>query len=337
MIRLVGKFQRVVLGMMGLVLILSGALPVSKVWAQDPEAGFFVGMVRGIDINPDSDQIALGYADKIEIRTLETGALLRELATPVRAQAWGNGLIDWHPSLALLAVGDRQSVALWNPETGEHLRTVELDDQLSNMAWYPEGEILIVGLWDGTLWIVDLAETAPQLLLKAENPISALAVSSQGQIAFGQKDSSGLISIMTLEGQIVQTLSAAPNLPYPVVLLAWSGDDAYLSANLDQGDVRGYSLIWEVATGQITTQMHLPTASMFTWYEDEDEPLLTAITHLVDMETDQTTIDTFTITGEELHDLTLPKVRPFFIVWAKSTLVIVDTEGYLHRVVRVHS
>lgn len=335
MIPLIGKCQRVALGIMIFVLLLSGALPIPQVRAQDPETGFFVGTVRSINFSPNADQIALGYAEKVEIRTLETGALVREFPASVRAQVQGNGLIDWHPHLALLAVGDRQSVALWNPETGEHLRTIELDHRLSQMAWYPEGERLIVGLLDGSLWVVDLTEDAPRLLLKAENPILALAVSSKGQIAYGQYDSLGLISIVTLEGQVVQTLSADPNLANPVRLLAWSGDGKYLSANLDQGDMRGYSLIWDAETGAITTQTPLPTISMFAWYGDE--PLLTAITHLVDMETDQATVNTFTIEGVEQNDLTLPKVRPFFIVWAKETLVIVDTEGYLHRVVRAHS
>lgn len=331
MIRLIGKFQRAAVGIMMFVLLLSEALPVPQVRAQDPGTGFFVGTIRSIDFSPNGDQIALGYAEKVEIRVLETGAVVREFSAPVRAQAWGNGLIDWHPRLALLAVGDRQSVALWNPGTGENLRTVELDHRLSQMAWYPEGEKLIVGLLDGTLWVVDLIEDTPRLLLKADHPILALAVSPQGQIAYSQYDTPGVISIITLEGETVQTLTVGPNMPYPARLLAWDGEGKYLSASLDQGDMRGYSLIWDAATGEITTQTPLPTTSMFAWYGDE--PLLTAITHLVDMETDQATVDTFTIEGVEQHPLILPKMSPFFIVWAKETLVIVDSEGYLHRVV----
>jgi WD40 repeat protein len=154
-------------GVTNLALSADGTMLASSeiwdlsVWIWDVETGrrlrtlgHHATFVRSIALSPDGGMMASGsdakYAGMYDV---QTGELLHSLGQedPVHH-------LTFSPDGSKLATGTWNTLRLWDTETGESLRTLELPEGYGRggIVFSPDGDMVAAGANDGTVWLLDV-------------------------------------------------------------------------------------------------------------------------------------------------------------------------------------
>jgi WD40 repeat protein len=219
------------------------------------------GVVLGpVAYAPDGKTLAVGVSTVVNLR--DAGTL--EEFDPPRRLAGHSGLVSvivWSPDSKLLASGaqDDSRIFLWNPVTGEQVRT--LDGQTGwprSLAFASGGKILAAGMSDSVIRLWDAASGAPLQTLKGHTaPVGGVAFSPDGkQFVSGARDGTVRLWDVATGKQIdTFTFQAPPNLatgePYWTTGVAFSPDGKTIAVGATDGIVR----LLDAATGKEQRQL----------------------------------------------------------------------------------
>ncbi|TVP60884.1 MAG: WD40 repeat domain-containing protein [Nodularia sp. (in: Bacteria)] len=195
--------------------------------------------VNVVAISPDGQMIASG-SNKIKIWNLYTGERICTLwhSFTVHAVAIsGDGTI--------LASGSADSkIRLWNPRTGDPLRTlVGHSDEVKSIAMSPDGELLFSGSADTTIKIWHLISgKLLHTFSSHSDEVTSLAISPDGKTLFsGSADNT--IKIWQLStGEVLQTLTGHSE---TVNTISLSPDGKLLASGSADKTIK----IWQLSTG----------------------------------------------------------------------------------------
>jgi WD40 repeat protein len=135
------------------------------------------------------------------------------------------------------------TVVIWDVATGSEVMTLTADDEPAVIAFSPDGAWLAGGYGDGTLWIWDLATSAPAHVLSGhESEVNQIAFNPDGsQVATVSSDAT--IRIWdTQPWQHRATFFADAS----VGSVAYSPDGTRLATGASDGTV----IVWDVETGR---------------------------------------------------------------------------------------
>ncbi|RCJ28477.1 hypothetical protein A6770_23735 [Nostoc minutum NIES-26] len=208
-----------------------------------------IGEVSSVAVSPDGNFLVVGSCEhprsNVQVWHLKTGKLLHTLLghqKPVNVVAispdgqilasGSNKIKIWHlykgdrictlwhssavhavainPDATILASGSSDTkIRLWNPRTGDPLRTLNgHDGEIKSIAMSPDGQLLFSGSADTTIRIWHLITGKLLYTLTGHvNEVKSLAVSADGQTLFsGSADKT--VKIWRLStGELLQTLT----------------------------------------------------------------------------------------------------------------------------------
>lgn len=138
----------------------------------------------------------------------------------------------------------------------QSIETIQAKGPVESVAYGPEGRRLLLGSWDGTAQIVDLASGDDPLVITHGGFIHAVAFAPNGRlVATGGNDRIVRVWNATT-GELVQTLEGHED---AVLSAAFSPDDRWLLSSSYDGTAR----LWDVASG--TTLAVLQAHSWWVW------------------------------------------------------------------------
>ena len=110
-----------------------------------------ISNISSIAFHPHKNLLAIGFANKnIKIINIETNDLLYDLTAEDRIRE-----LAFNPKGTLLVSGNHDSITLWNVDTGENLKNIK-QDLVRSITFSPDGETVLVGLWDGTIAVINV-------------------------------------------------------------------------------------------------------------------------------------------------------------------------------------
>jgi WD40 repeat protein len=240
-------------------------------WSSRSSRRFDAEKLSSFTTSPDGRFLACGgNYGTITLWNLSTGELLRTLEE--RSQSWSAWVykcvdaVAFSPDGQILAgwkgigeVGRFGTIQLWNPSTGELLRTLEgHSDRVACVAFSPDGQILASGSRDNTIKLWSL--TTGKLLRTLEGHLSnyegssgsynsnvnCVAVSPDGRVlASGGGDKS--IKLWHLStGDLLQTLEE-DSAYIDCATLAFSPDGQILASGGSDSVIK----LWNLSTGEL--------------------------------------------------------------------------------------
>jgi serine/threonine protein kinase/WD40 repeat protein len=138
------------------------ALPDGSLFLYDLPSGREVrplgarpGAIGALAFHPEGRQLAIGHAVGVEIRDLETGNVVAELAQ--RVQPHGGDCLAWHPDgKSLAVVGNDRTIHIWDVAARKEIARLEGHKNAGiGCAFSHAGDLLASGGWDGTLRLWD--------------------------------------------------------------------------------------------------------------------------------------------------------------------------------------
>ena len=191
------------------------------------------GAVPSVTFSPHGQMLASGNADDGSILLWNTTTWQVE-----RTLSGHTGLVEvvvFSPDGGMLASGSRdKTIQLWNPHTGQHIRTLPATSTVNRLAFSPDGGTLASGSWDQTirLWNPHTGE------LKTTLPnqtgwIPSVAFSPDGKtLAIGNR---GISLWDTETGQYKEPLTEDIG---NAISLVFSPDGTTLASGSGDGKVR---------------------------------------------------------------------------------------------------
>ena len=157
--------------------------------------------------------------------------------------------LAWSPDGSILAsahngFSNGYAIRLWDPKTGENLRTISHSTYINSIAWSPDGSMLasgsyykIVGLWD--------PKTGESLgtLLGHSKQVRSVAWSPDGSMLASGSDDKTVRLWDPKTGESLHTLSGHSDW---VRSVAWSPDGSVVASGSDDKTVR----LWDPKTGE---------------------------------------------------------------------------------------
>jgi small GTP-binding protein len=159
-----------------------------------------------------------------------------------------------------------KTIRLWNPLTGEHLRTLQGHaDQVIGAVWSPDGEVLASCSLDKTIRLWNpLTGEHLRTLQGRSNSIYCLAWSPDGTLLAGDAGGTPIIHLWNpLTGEHLSTLKGETD---PIYCLAWSPDGTLLAA----GSPNATICLWNPLTGKhlSTLKGHTGAIHCLAWSPD---------------------------------------------------------------------
>ncbi|MEC4814079.1 MAG: WD40 repeat domain-containing protein [Scytonema sp. PMC 1069.18] len=192
--------------------------------------------VNFVVISPDGQILASG-SNKIKIWNLQKGD---RICTLWHSSAVHGAAIS--PDSTILASGSSDNkIRLWNPHTGEPLRTFSgHSDEVKSVAFTPDGRILVSGSADKTIkiWDIDTGKVLQTLTGHLEE-VKSVTISPDG-LTLVSSSTDTTIKIWSLyDGDLLQTLtghSAAVN------SIAMSPDGRFIASGSSDKTIK----IWQI-------------------------------------------------------------------------------------------
>ncbi|MCY4139266.1 MAG: WD40 repeat domain-containing protein, partial [Rhodobacteraceae bacterium] len=202
-----------------------------------------------IEYSPDGRLVATGARDNIRLWDAATGSLLREL----------DGIVDYSssirfdPSGLTVAAGSayEATVRLWDTSTGRELNAPDVlpgrsgKDEITRLAFSPDGSIVATGSIDGTVLLQEMATGLEVSVLDGHvDPVTNIVFNRNGLIIATSSKADGSVrlwngatgrQLQVLEGHVDGTTD-----------IAFSPDGKIVATV--SGDATGR--IWEVETGR---------------------------------------------------------------------------------------
>ena len=206
----------------------------------------------GHAISPDGSRVALTAVSGARILDIHSGRVtlefdhesLREMGYPV-----------WSPVGNRLSTQTRTHVNIWHPDTGELLRSIDLDGLgrrgLPLLAWSPSGEqIAVLGVF-GTLRVYRAADGEVEFEAQRHDGVTRnLAWSSDGHlVATGGND--GLVNLWatsdwTLHRSLLNEGTVLLGGQSPVDSMAFSKDGDRIAVSVPASTIR----VWSTSSGE---------------------------------------------------------------------------------------
>ncbi|WP_170316872.1 BTAD domain-containing putative transcriptional regulator [Acrocarpospora corrugata] len=228
-------------------------------WTPDPVYARD-GQVWTVGLTPGSPERALypykgedgvvagAGGGKIAVTTTEDvqvlGGLTRKIFNPLAA------LSDDGRRLAITTqptdtTADRPEVEIVDTDADATLATVALPARASVLAYAPDGGVLLAGLVNGTVAVLDAAGRTvrpPLQVAKGESKVSAIAFGRDGLVAFGTDD--GQLSLWTSDTWAARRVLTRTR-PGPYRSIAISPDNRFVASSQEDGRIA----LHEQATG----------------------------------------------------------------------------------------
>ena len=168
------------------------------------------GVIGQIVYSPDGSRIAVASSTGIRLHNAETLEIIAEFATDqwIASLAYspdGKSVAAWLPD---------GSVSLWDTSTSELIKTFAAPsengsirvtaDEMHNVTFSPDGQLLIAGHGDGSIHIWDIASGELRTTIKAsETSIQGLAISADGKLLASAAMLEGAVRIWDAESGIL--------------------------------------------------------------------------------------------------------------------------------------
>ncbi|QSJ16306.1 WD40 repeat domain-containing protein [Nostoc sp. UHCC 0702] len=240
-----------------------------------------LGEVSSVAVSPDGNFLAVGSCEhpksNVQIWHLKTGKLLHTLLghqKPVNVVAispdgqilasGSNKIKIWHlhkgdrictlwhssavhavaisPDASILASGSSDTkIRLWNPSTGDPLRTLNgHDKEIKSIAMSPDGQLLFSGSADTTIKIWHLITGKLLYTLTGHlDEVKSLAVSPDGQTLFSASADTTIKIWRISTGELLQTLSGHSGI---VTSVALSPDGKFLASGSSDKSIK----MWQI-------------------------------------------------------------------------------------------
>jgi WD40 repeat protein len=251
--------------------------------------------VLAMQWSPDGGRLAVA-ADGMPVSLLDggNGKLVRSLDDSETGAAT---CLEWSVDGAILAVGSRAAVTLWEPD-GSRLRA-RIATPANGLAWSPDGRRMAVSTGGKTLVLAAEAADKPQPLQRLAVPASRIDWNAGTDRIIGV--SADRIEVVTADGTAVRSIDAGaaaaplsvPGRPIvtgigtpglavwdaksfarlaslaghasPVAAAAWTPDGSRLAS----GDATGSLRIWNVDDAtSVTCQAHKGGITSLSWSPD---------------------------------------------------------------------
>ncbi|MEM8718724.1 MAG: NB-ARC domain-containing protein [Cyanobacteria bacterium P01_G01_bin.39] len=198
--------------------------------------------VTSIAFNPSNTILATASLDKkIKFWTLEDGQLLQVL----RGHSNSVESIDFSRDGLLLASGsDDYTVKIWNVATGQELKTLQENDMVRTVLFYPNSKMLFSGSLDKSvkLWNIDTEECVRKF--EGHNDgVWSTAISSNGEILASASSDQTIILWDVDSGKCLNNLKGHNDAVWSVAI---NVDDKTVASGSWDKTVR----LWDIGTGK---------------------------------------------------------------------------------------
>ncbi|HKY55836.1 MAG TPA: WD40 repeat domain-containing protein, partial [Anaerolineales bacterium] len=265
--------------------------------------------VLDLDWSPNGSMLASG-AENGEIILWESvsGKKLRSFHDPA---GWVRN-VTWSPDGKEIASGGQNEIKIWDVQTGEQVRTLPVNTQVSGLAWSPDGNMLASISYEGTTTLWD-SSTGEQLRsLPANYSSMNLAWSPQGDRLS--------TTYPNFEGEQVTLWD--PHTGEPVLTnkgmhdLAWSPLGDIVASISDNGTGEGRDdttvVLWDPQTGEEIRSFNTGTFLTNIGWSPDGKLLVVSGAH----EANHALIVLDAQTGEQLHYLKGHYNVPTAVAWS---------------------
>ncbi|MBF2066985.1 MAG: WD40 repeat domain-containing protein [Calothrix sp. C42_A2020_038] len=195
--------------------------------------------VNVVSISPDGQILASG-SNKIKIWNLQKGD---RVCTLWHSSAVNATAITSDGTILVSGTSDNK-IKLWNPQTGEPLRTfIGHSGEVKALALHPNGQILVSGSTDSSIKVWDLnSGKILHNLIEHSSEVKAVAVSHDGKLIIsGSSDKT--IKIWHLPtGELLQTLTGHSG---TVNSIAITPDDRFIVSSSSDKTIK----VWQLTKG----------------------------------------------------------------------------------------
>jgi WD40 repeat protein len=204
------------------------------------------GIINSASLSPDGRLLAVAGIDGVYIYDAASLEPVKFLDMGGKA----TGLIVFAPDSQTLGVAGSKALYLWNVENGVLLKEVAAPNYINTLAFNPDGSKVALGLWDGTIYMGDVASDAPLNILDGHTGqiVVAVAFSPDGTLLASGAGDAQLCLWDVASGQLRRTIKGHQ---FAVQSIAFSPDGKKLAT----GSLDEFVRVWNAASGALLTTL----------------------------------------------------------------------------------